>query len=47
LLQATSLTVDHTLQIKLFLVLAEENEGSLSLLARLDRAEVCSIHSAG
>jgi len=47
LLQATSLTVDHTLQIKLFIVLAEENEGSLSLLARLDRAEVCSIHSAG
>jgi GGDEF domain-containing protein len=47
LLQATSLTVDHTLQIKLFIVLAEENETSLSLLARLDRAEVCSIHSAG
>jgi len=47
LLQATSLTVDHTLQIKLFIVLTEENETSLSLLARLDRAEVCSIHSAG
>jgi GGDEF domain-containing protein len=47
LLQATSLTVDHRLQIKLFIVLGTENETGLSLLSRLDRAEVCSIHSAG
>ena len=40
LLQATSLTVDHTLQIKLSIVLGVENETSLSLLGRLDRAEL-------
>jgi len=47
LLHATSLTVNHTLQIKLFIVLGAENETSLSLLSRLDGAEVCSIHSTG
>ena len=40
LLQATSLTVDHTLQIKLSIVLGVENETSLSLLGRLDRSEL-------
>lgn len=40
LLKATSLTVDHTLQIKVSIVLGEENETSLSLLGRLDRAEL-------
>jgi len=40
LLQATSLTVDHTLQIKLSIVLGVEHETSLSLLGRLDRAEL-------
>jgi len=40
LLQATSLTVDHTLQIKLSIDLGVENETSLSLLGRLDRAEL-------
>ncbi len=40
LLKATSLTVDHTLQIKLSIVLGVENETSLSLLGRLDRAEL-------
>ena len=40
LLKATSLTVDHTLQIKVAIVLGAENETSLSLLGRLDRAEL-------
>jgi GGDEF domain-containing protein len=40
LLKSTSLTVDHTLQIKVSIVLGAVNENSLSLLARLDRAEL-------
>jgi hypothetical protein len=40
LLKSTSLTVDHTLQIKLSMVVGAEHETSLSLLARLDRAEL-------
>jgi GGDEF domain-containing protein len=40
LLKSTSLTVDHTLQIKVSTVVAAEHETSLSLLARLDRAEL-------
>jgi GGDEF domain-containing protein len=40
LLKSTSLTVDHTLQIKVSIVLGAENETSLSLLGRLDRAEL-------
>jgi len=47
LLKATSLTVDHTLQIKVSIVLGAEKETSLSLLSRLDHAEVSGIHSAG
>jgi DNA polymerase III psi subunit len=46
LLKATSLTVDQTLQIKVSTVVGADNETSLSLLSRLDRAEVCSIHNA-
>jgi len=42
LLQSTSLTVDHTLQIKVSIVVAAEQETSLSLLGRLDRAELLS-----
>jgi hypothetical protein len=42
LLKATSLTVDHTLQIKVSIVVGAENETSLSLLGRLDRAELIS-----
>jgi GGDEF domain-containing protein len=45
LVTATSLTVDRTLQIKVSIILGTENETSLSLLARLDRAEVSGIHS--
>jgi len=45
LVTATSLTVDRTLQIKVSIILGTENESSLSLLARLDRAEVSGIHS--
>lgn len=40
LLKATSLTVDHTLQIKVSIVVGAENETSLSLLGRLDRAKL-------
>jgi len=40
LLKSKSLTVDHTLQIKVSIVVGAENETSLSLLARLDRAEL-------
>jgi GGDEF domain-containing protein len=42
LLKSTSLTVDHTLQIKVSIVIGKENETSLSLLGRLDRAELIS-----
>jgi GGDEF domain-containing protein len=38
LLQATSLTVDHTLQIKIATVFGNKNENSLQLLERLDHA---------
>ena len=40
LLDSTSLTVDHSLQIKVSQVFGEENEDSLHLLSRLDRAEL-------
>jgi GGDEF domain-containing protein len=40
LLKATSLTVDYTLQIKVSIVVGAENETPLSLLGRLDRAEL-------
>jgi GGDEF domain-containing protein len=46
LVTATSLTVDHTLQIKVSIIQGIGNETSLSLLARLDRADVSGIHSA-
>jgi GGDEF domain-containing protein len=42
LLKSTSLTVDHTLQIKVSTVLGKESETSLSLLRRLDRADPIS-----
>jgi GGDEF domain-containing protein len=42
LLKSTSLTVDHTLQIKVSIVIGVENETSISLLGRLDRAELIS-----
>ena len=42
LLKSTSLTVDHTLQIKVSIVIGVENETSLSLLGSLDRAELTS-----
>lgn len=42
LLDATSLTVDHSLLIKVAKVYGEENEDSLHLLSRLDRAELIS-----
>ena len=42
LLKSTSLTVDHTLQIKVSIVVGTEHETSLSLLGRLDRAELIS-----
>jgi GGDEF domain-containing protein len=42
LLVATSLTVDHSLLIKVAKVYGEENEDSLHLLSRLDRAELIS-----
>jgi GGDEF domain-containing protein len=38
LLASTSLTVDKTLQIKVSQIFAEENEGSLQMLERLDQA---------
>ena len=40
LLDSTSLTVDKTLLIKVAKVYSEENEDSLHLLSRLDRAEL-------
>ena len=39
LLKSKSLTVDHTLQIKVSIIVGVEKESSLSLLGRLDRAE--------
>ena len=39
LLEATSLTVNHTLHIRIGMVFALNNEDSLKLLDRLDRAE--------
>jgi GGDEF domain-containing protein len=40
LLDATSLTVDHTLRIRIATVFARSNEDSRKLLDRLDRAEL-------
>ena len=40
LLEATSLTVNHTLDIRIATVYARNNEDSLKLLDRLDRAEL-------
>jgi len=40
LLDATSLTVNHTLHIRIATVYARNNEDSLKLLDRLDRAEL-------
>jgi GGDEF domain-containing protein len=40
LLDATSLTVDHTLRIRIATVFARNNEDSRKLLDRLDRAEL-------
>jgi GGDEF domain-containing protein len=42
LLDATSLTVNRTLQIRIATVFARNNEDSLKLLDRLDRAELIS-----
>jgi len=42
LLDATTLTVRHTLQIRIAIVHAKSNEDSLKLLDRLDRAELVS-----
>lgn len=42
LLDSTSLTVDKTLHIKVSQICAEENEGSLQMLERLDRATLLS-----
>ena len=42
LLASTSLTVDKTLQIKVSQIIAEENEGSLQMLERLDQATLLS-----
>ena len=42
LLASTSLTVDKSLQIKVSLIFAEENEGSLQMLERLDQAVLLS-----
>lgn len=42
LLAATSLTVDKSLQIKVSQIFAEENEGSLQMLERLDQAALLS-----
>ena len=42
LLDATTLTVKHTLQIRIAIVYAQNNEDSLKLLDRLDRAELVS-----
>ena len=42
LLDSTSLTVDHSLHIKISKIYAEESEDSVHLLNRLDRAELIS-----
>jgi len=42
LLDSTSLTVDHSLQISMAIVFCDTNEDSLKLLDRLDRAELVS-----
>jgi GGDEF domain-containing protein len=42
LLDATALTVNHTLQIRIATIYARNNEDSLKLLERLDRAELVS-----
>jgi GGDEF domain-containing protein len=42
MLEATSLTVDHTLHIKVSKVYAEGDEDAVELLDRLDRAELIS-----
>ena len=42
LLDSTSLTVNHTLQIRIATVYAHNNEDSLKLLDRLDRAKLVS-----
>jgi GGDEF domain-containing protein len=42
LLDSTSLTVDHSLQIRMAIVFCDTNEDSLKLLDRLDRAELVS-----
>ena len=42
LFAATSLTVNHTLHIRIAIVYARNNEDSLKLLDRLDRAELIS-----
>jgi GGDEF domain-containing protein len=42
LLDSTSLTVNHSLQIQMAIVLCNENEDALKLLDRLDRAELVS-----
>jgi len=42
LLDSTSLTVNHTLHIRIATVYAQNNEDSLKLLDRLDRAELVS-----
>ena len=42
LLASTSLTVDKSLQIKVSQIFAEENEGSLQMLKRLDQAALLS-----
>jgi GGDEF domain-containing protein len=42
LLDSTSLTVNHSLQIRMAIVFCDTNEDSLKLLDRLDRAELVS-----
>jgi GGDEF domain-containing protein len=42
LLDSTSLTVDHSLQIRMAIVFCDTNEDALKLLDRLDRAELVS-----
>jgi GGDEF domain-containing protein len=42
LLDSTSLTVDHSLHIKISKIYAEESEDSVHLLIRLDQAELIS-----
>jgi GGDEF domain-containing protein len=42
LLDSTSLTVDHSLRIRMAIVFCDTNEDALKLLDRLDRAELVS-----